>query len=176
MAWAQIRRHRPFNTVYSRGHNRGRVDADLQVMVAITTLATGLMLPSGYTANVVAGTPLAGPKWITLGVRNVTGLRAGAPRIVSFDLPSTFATASSQPAWRFPLLHGGVLAFGAGIPFTNTQRNVDLPDLVRSQGGAEESTYVEFVGTPPSPGTGSGIWGMLMVSGRFLTTRVLRTW
>jgi hypothetical protein len=158
------------NRVYVEVHNRGRVDADLQVMVAITNAATGLMLPSGYTANVVAGTPLAGPKWITLGVRNVTGLRAGAPRIVSFDLPST---SLPLPASLPGDSHYCMVAFlhSALDPFTNTQRNVDLLTLSDRKVGQKNLHIVEFVGTPPSPGTGPGIWGMLMVSGAFFTTR-----
>jgi hypothetical protein len=39
------------NRVYVEVHNRGRVDADVQIMAAITNAATGLMLPVGYTAN-----------------------------------------------------------------------------------------------------------------------------
>jgi hypothetical protein len=158
------------NRVYVEIHNRGRVDADVQVMVAITNAATGLMLPVGYTANVVAGTALPGPKWITLGVNTITGLHAGAPRIASFDLPST---SLPLPASLPGNSHFCMVAFlhSAQDPFTSTERNVDLLCLSDRKVGQKNLHIVEFVGTPPAPGTGPGIWGMLMISGAFFKSK-----
>jgi hypothetical protein len=160
------------NRVYVEVHNRGRVDADVQVMAAITNAATGLMLPSGYTANVTAGTPLPGTKWITLGVKSVTGLRAGAPRIVNFDLPSTSLPlpASLPGNSHFCMV---VFLHSTQDPYTSTERNVDLLTLADRKVGQKNLHIVEFIGTPPAPGTGPGIWAMLLVTGAFFRTKRL---
>ena len=144
------------NRVYVEVHNRGRVDANVQIMAAITNAATGLTLPAGYTANVAAGTPLAGPNWITLGVQNVAGLRAGAPRIVSFDLPST---SLPLPASLPGNSHYCMVAFlhSAQDPFVSTERNVDLLTLADRKVGQKNLHIVEFIGAPPPPGTGPGL-------------------
>jgi hypothetical protein len=153
------------NRVYVEVHNRGRTDAtNVQVMAAITNAATGLMLPAGYTANVIAGTPLPGPKWITLGVTNLPEIHAGFPRIASFDLPST---SLPLPASLPGNSHYCMVVFlhSAQDPFTSTQRNVDLLTLADRKVGQKNLHIVEFVGTPPPPGTGTGMWVMLLVSG-----------
>jgi len=160
------------NRVYVEVHNRGRVDADVQIMAAITNAATGLMLPVGYTANITAGTPLSGTKWITLGVKSVTGLRAGAPRIVNFDLPST---SLPLPASLPGNSHFCTVVFLHSLqdPYTSTERNVDLLTLADRKVGQKNLHIVEFIGTPPAPGTGPGIWGMLLVTGAFFKTKRL---
>jgi hypothetical protein len=158
------------NRVYVGVHNRGRVDADVQVMAAITNAATGLMLPVGYSANVTAGTPLPGPDWITLGVRNIAGLRAGAPRIVNFDLSST---SLPLPASLPGNSHYCMVVFlhSAQDPYVSIERNVDLLTLSDRKVGQKNLHIVEFVGVPPAPGTGPGIWAMLMVSGAFAKSK-----
>jgi hypothetical protein len=153
------------NRFYAEVHNRGRVDAtNVQVMAAITNAATGLGLPAGYTANVQAGTPLPGPKWITLGVQTIPVVRAGFPQIVHFDLPSTVlpmpASLPGNSHWC-----SVVFVHSAQDAFTGTLTNVDALTLADRKVGQKNLHLVEFVGTPPPPGTGTGIWAMLIVSG-----------
>jgi hypothetical protein len=153
------------NRFYAEIHNRGRVDAtNVQVMAAITNAATGLGLPAGFTANVQAGTALPGPKWITLGVRTVSVIRAGFPQVVHFDLPSTVlpmpASLPGNSHWC-----SVVFVHAAQDPFSSTISNVDALTLADRKVGQKNLHLVEFVGTPPPPGTGIGTWAMLIVSG-----------
>jgi hypothetical protein len=153
------------NRVYVEVHNRGRVDAtDVQVMAVVTNAATGLSLPAGYTANVQAGTALPGPKWITLGTVTIPIVRAGFPRIVHFDLPSTVLP---MPASLPGSSHWCMLAFvhSAQDGFTSAIANADALTLSDRKVGQKNLHLVEFVGTPPAPGTGVGTWAMLLVSG-----------
>jgi hypothetical protein len=161
------------NRVYVEVHNRGRVDAtNVKVMAAITNAATGLTLPAGYTANVVAGTPLAGPNWTTLGVATIPELRAGSPRIAYFDLPSTVLPL---PASLPGNSHYCMVTFlhADQDPFTSGQRNVDLLALADRKVGQKNLHIVEFIGTPPPPGSKTGRWAMLLVRGGNLRTRRL---
>jgi hypothetical protein len=153
------------NRFYAEVHNRGRVDAtNVQVMAAITNAATGLGLPAGYTANVQAGTALPGTKWITLGVQTIPAVRAGFPRVVHFDLPSTVlpmpASLPGNSHWC-----SVVFIHAAQDPFTSTISNVDALTIADRKVGQKNLHLVEFVGAPPPPGTGIGVWAMLMVSG-----------
>jgi hypothetical protein len=160
------------NRVYVEVHNRGRVPAaNVQVMAAITNAATGLLLPSGYTANVVAGTPLPGTKWTTLGVQNLTDLRAGLPQIAYFDLPST---ALPLPASLPGNSHYCMLVFlsSAQDPFTSTQQNADLLTLADRKVAQKNLHIIEFIGVPP-PSAKPGMWAMLMFGGGFLKEKGL---
>ena len=153
------------NRLYVEVHNRGRVDAtNVQVMAVVTNAATGLSLPAGYTANVQAGTALPGPKWVTLGVATVPVIRAGFPRVVHFDLPSTVLP---MPASLPGNSHWCLLAFvhAAQDPFTGTLTSADALTLADRKVGQKNLHLVEFIGTPPAPGTGPGVWAMLLVSG-----------
>ena len=157
------------NRVYVEVHNRGRFDAaNVQVMAALNNASAGLrLLPAGYTANVVAGTPLPGPDWTTLGVRTIPLLRAGSPRVVAFDLPSTVLPMPVKPSWTVPLTARGLHACPAQDPFSSTQRNVDLLTLADRKVGRENFHIVEFIGAPPPPSAGGGMWAMLLVNGVF---------
>ena len=153
------------NRLYVEVHNRGRFDAtNVQVTVAVTNAATGLGLPAGYTASVVAGTGLPGPKWITLGVQTLPVVRAGFPQIAHFDLPST---SLPLPASLPGASHWCTVAFvhAAGDPFTGTLGNVDALTLADRKVGQKNLHIVEFIGVPPPPATGLGMWAMLIVSG-----------
>ncbi|MEO8135560.1 MAG: hypothetical protein ABI831_16470, partial [Betaproteobacteria bacterium] len=153
------------NRLYVEVHNRGRADASaVQVMAAITNAGTGLSLPAGYTANVVAGTALPGPKWITLGVQTLVNLRAGFPQIAAFDIPSTVLPL---PASLPGNSHWCTLAFAHSIqdPFTSTVSNADGLTLADRKVGQKNLHIVEFIGVPPPPASGAGMWAMLMVSG-----------
>lgn len=160
------------NRVYVEVHNRGRVDTNVQVMAAITNAATGLNLPAGYTANVVAGTPLPGTAWTTLGVRNVTNLHAGSPQIVAFDLPSNVLPL---PASLPGNSHYCMVVFlhSTQDAFTSTQPNVDLLTVADRKVGQKNLHIVQFIGTPPPPATGPGMWGTLIVRGTFFKKRGL---
>ncbi len=153
------------NRVYAEVHNRGRADAtDVRVMAVVTNAGTGLGLPGGYTANVVSGTPLPGPKWVTLGAVTIPVVRAGSPEIVHFDLPSTVlplpASLPGDSHWCM-----AVFLHCAQDPFTSTITNVDALTLADRKVGQQNLTIVQFVGTPPPPGTGIGMWTLLWVSG-----------
>ena len=154
------------NRVYIEAHNRGRVDAtNVQVMAALTNASAGLgLLPAGYTANIVAGTPLPGPDWTTLGVQTIPLLRAGFPRIVAFDLPSTVLPLPASLPGQSHYCLVAFLHVGQD-PFTSTQRNVDLLTLADRKVGQKNLHIVEFVGTPPPPSAGMGMWGMLLING-----------
>jgi hypothetical protein len=156
------------NRVYVELHNRGRVDAaNVQAMAVVTNAATGLMLPAGYTANVAAGMPLPGSKWVTLGVQNVKNLRAGFPAVMCFDLPSTVlplpASLPGDSHWCMC-----VFLHSLQDPYTSTERNVDNLTLSDRKVGQKNLHIVEFVGAPPPPGTGIGMWAMLIVNGEIL--------
>lgn len=58
-------------------------------------------------------------------------------------------------------------------PFTGTERNVDLLALADPKVGQKNLHIVEFIGTPPPPGTGLGVWAMLLVQGSNLRERRL---
>ena len=161
------------NRVYVEVHNRGRVNAaNVQVMAAITNAATGLQLPAGYTASVTAGTPLADPKWTTLGVQNLTDLRAGFPQVAHFDLPSTSLPlpASLPGNSHFCMV---VFLHAAQDAFTGTQRNVDLLTLADRKVGQKNLHIVQFIGTPPAPSARPGVWAMLIVRGLFFKKKGL---
>jgi len=141
-------------------------------MAAVTNAGTGLGLPGGYTANVVAGTPLPGPKWVTLGTVTLPVVRAGYPEIAFFDLPSTVlpipASLPGNSHWCMV-----VFLHCAQDPFTNTISNVDLLTLNDRKVGQRNLEIVEFVGTPPPPATGIGMWAMFFFSGAHFKQRGL---
>jgi hypothetical protein len=66
-----------------------------------------------------------------------------------------------------------VFLHSAADPFTSTQRNVDLLTLADRKVGQKNLHIVEFVGTPPPPGTGPGRWAMLLVNGANLKAKRL---
>lgn len=156
------------NRVYVEVHNRGRVDAaDVQVMAAITNASAGLgALPAGYTANVINGTNIPSASWTTLGVQHLFNLRAGFPQIAAFDLPSTvLPLPASLPGQS----HFCLLAFvhSAQDPFASTQQNVDLLTISDRKVAQHNLHIVEFIGVPPPPSTGIGMWVMLDINGGF---------
>jgi hypothetical protein len=50
-------------------------------------------------------------------------------------------------------------------PFTSTITNADALTIADRKVGQKNLHIVEFIGTPPAPGTGPGMWAMLLVSG-----------
>ena len=159
------------NRVYVEVHNRGRFDANnVQVTVAIKNAATGLALPSGYTAAIIAGNPLPAP-WVTLGTVTLAVVRAGFPQIAAFDLPSDVLP---MPASLPGNSHWCSVAFVRCLqdPFTGTLSNVDALTLADRKVCQKNLHIVEFVGVPP-PTIGIGTWAMLIVSGAQLKKRGL---
>jgi hypothetical protein len=63
--------------------------------------------------------------------------------------------------------HWCMLAFvhAAQDSFASTITNADALTLADRKVGQKNLHLVEFIGTPPAPGTGPGIWAMLMVRG-----------
>jgi hypothetical protein len=99
-------------------------------------------------------------------------IRAGFPRIAFFDLPSTkLPLPASLPGNS----HYCMVTFlhCAQDPYTSTERNVDLLTLADRKVGQKNLHIVEFIGTPPPPGTGTGMWAMLVIQGANLKRRRL---
>jgi hypothetical protein len=130
------------------------------------------LLPNNYPANVVAGTPISTADWTTLGFVTLTSLHAGSPQVGYFDLPSTVLPlpASLPGQSHYCLLF---LLHSAQDPFTSTQQNADLLTLSDRKVGQKNLQIVQFVGTPPPPSEGMGMWTMLNVSGGFFKDRGL---
>ena len=151
------------NRVYVEVHNRGRDRRQTcKSWSPSPTLRPASPCPAGYTADVTAGNPLSGPNWTTLGYLTIPQLSAGLPQIAHFDLPSTsLPLPASLPGnshyCMVAILHS------ASDPFTNTQRNVDLLTLADRKVAQKNLHIVQFVGTPPPPGIGTGTWLMLLV-------------
>ncbi|MGO9266259.1 MAG: hypothetical protein ACLQBA_15505 [Candidatus Binataceae bacterium] len=160
------------NRVYAEIHNRGRVDAgSVQVMLLLADASAGLpLLPGGYTANVVAGTPITAPDWTTLGFVTLSGLHAGSPQIAYFDLPSTVLPlpASLPGQSHYCLL---VLLHSPQDPFTSTVQVVDTLTLMDRKVAQKNLNIVQFIGTPPPPSEGPGMWSMLNLTGSYFRDR-----
>jgi hypothetical protein len=162
------------NRVYAEVHNRGRVDAtNVQVMALLANASAGLPpLPSNYTADVVTGTPITTADWTTLGFVNLSGLHAGLPQIAYFDLPSTILPLpASLPGQSHYCLV--MILHSAQDPFASTQQNVDLLTLSDRKVGQKNLHIVQFVGVPPPPSEGMGMWVMLDLFGASLKERGL---
>ena len=154
------------NRVYVEVHNRGinvssaGVDkgADgVQVMLLVANASAGLAatpLPGGYATNVQAGTPISSASWQTVGITSINGLRAGAPQVVEFDLPSTMLPPpSSLPAQSHYCLLA--LLHHPNDQFNNTETNADLLTIADRKVTQKNLQIVDFTGTLPSPGTPS---------------------
>jgi photosystem II stability/assembly factor-like uncharacterized protein len=154
------------NRVYVLVHNRGPLIANsVRVLTAITNASTVLSpLPAGYTANIQAGTPLAGPDWTTIGIVTLNNLWPGYPQVAAFDLPSNLLPL---PASLPGQSHFCLLAFvhSTEEQFIATQQNVNLLTIQERKVGQKNLHIVQFVGTPPSPGTDIGTWARLDITG-----------
>lgn len=160
------------NRYYALVHNRGPLpEPTVQVMAAVTNASTVLSpLPTGYTANVQAGTPLPGTDWTTLGVVTLTDLRPGFPQVAAFDLPSTVlpVPASLPGQSHFCSL---VLLHSASDPYTSTERIVDTLTVAERKVAQKNLHVVQFVGTPPPPDATTGMWVRLDVGGHLFGRR-----
>jgi hypothetical protein len=159
------------NRVYVEVHNRGIVQVtSVQVMLLLANASAGLpLLPAGYQANVVSGTPISTAFWQTVGVYTITNLRAGFPQIAPFSLPSTMLP---PPASLPGQSHHCLLAFlhSSQDPFTSTQTNADLLTITDRKVAQRNVELVAFVGTPPPPGDGP--WARIDFYGLGLEQRV----
>ena len=74
--------------VHVQVHNRGLLPANgVRVMLLLAkATAVPLPLPAAYAASVQTGTPIHAGGWDTLGIAMLDDLRAGFPKIASFDL------------------------------------------------------------------------------------------
>lgn len=157
------------NRVYVLVHNRGPlVAATVRVTAAITNASTVLSpLPAGYAANIQAGTSLPGPDWHSLGSVMLSNLRPGFPQVAAFDLPSNLLPL---PASLPGQSHFCLLSFvhSSADPFVATETNPDLLTVNERKVAQKNLHLVQFVGTPPAPGTGTGTWARLDVTGFLL--------
>jgi photosystem II stability/assembly factor-like uncharacterized protein len=154
------------NRVYVLVHNRGPMTASsVRVLTAITNASTVLNpLPSGYAANIQAGTALAGPDWITLGTVNLSNLRPGFPQVAAFDLPSNILP---MPASLPGQSHFCLLTFlhSSADAFTAAEQNVDILTIQERKVAQKNLHIVQFIGTPPPAGKGIGNWARLDITG-----------
>jgi len=154
------------NRVYVLAHNRGPLTAaSVRVTAVITNASTVLSpLPAGYTANVQLGTSLPGPDWQTLGSVVLNNLRPGFPQVVAFDLPSNMLPL---PASLPGQSHFCLLSFvhSTADPFTATETNPDVLTIHERKVAQRNLHIVQFAGTPPVPGAGTGTWARLDVTG-----------
>lgn len=79
------------NRVYVQVHNRGLTPADgVKVFLLLARTGSGLpVLPAGFAADVRAGRLVNSSRWRTVGVQQLHDVRAGAPKVAAFDLPSS---------------------------------------------------------------------------------------
>lgn len=152
------------NRVFVEVHNRGIQPASsVQVMLLLTPASAGLVLPSGYRSNVLSGTPITAPGWQTVGIKTVSGLRVGAPQVVGFNLPSTMLPppASLPGASHYCAV---AILHSPDDQFTSTQTGIDPLCVADRKVGQKNLHIVQFVGTPPSPGSSTGSWSRLLLA------------
>ena len=145
------------NRVYVEVHNRGITDADnVQVMLLVANASAGLNsvpLPSGYATNVQSGTAISTTSWQTVGIKTVSGVRAGVPKIVEFSLPSTMLPPpTSLPAQSHYCLLA--LLHHPSDQFNNTETNADNLAIAERKVAQRNLQIVNFTGTLPAPGAG----------------------
>ena len=147
------------NRLYALVHNRGPLaESSVRVVAAITNASTVLQpLPSGYTANVQAGTALPGPDWTTLGTVTLTDLRPGLPQVAAFDLPSNLLPIPASLPGQSHYCCVVFLHAGDDV-YASTQRNVDILTVSERKVAQKNLHVVQFVGTPPPPESTTGIW------------------
>jgi hypothetical protein len=154
------------NRVYVEVHNRGiSVAQNIQVMLLLADASAGLpSLPSGYTSNVTSGTVITTALWQTVGFRTIATLKDGVPEVVEFPLPSTMLP---PPASLPGHSHQCLLAIlhSAADPFTSTQTNVDALTVADRKVGQKNLNVVQFIGVPPPPSIGPGMWAALRLHG-----------
>lgn len=149
------------NRVYVQVHNRGVQPASsVRVMLLVTNAAAGLPnLPTGYEANVQAGTPITTSTWKTVGFFTLNDLRVGFPQIAPFDLPSTMlAPPADLPAKQHHCLLA--LLHSPDDQFTSTQVVVDTLSPAERKAAHKNLHVVAFV-----PGPVAMRWEALWLNG-----------
>ena len=140
------------NRVYVEIHNRGIVEAaNVQVMLLLANASAGLpLLPAGYQANVLAGTPITSANWQTVGVKTLNSVRAGFPLVAEFNLPSTMLPPpASLPGQSHHCLLAIIHSSQDG--FTSTAVNADSLTITDRKVAQRNLELIAFVGTPPPP-------------------------
>ncbi|KUZ74811.1 hypothetical protein WI37_20760 [Burkholderia ubonensis] len=156
--------------VYVEVHNHGFFSAtSVNVMLLLCDASPHLpALPSGYTANVQAGTAVGGA-FTLVGVRSVSNLRAGFPQVVEFPLPSTMLPppASLPGDSHYCLV---ALLHSSQDAFASTQTDVDMLTITDRKVAQKNLHIVAFVGTPPPPAPWQ--WGEIHLHGGLKEARL----
>ena len=138
--------------VYVQVHNRGVTRADdVRVMLLLSNASAGLpALPAGYETDVQNGTPINNASWRTVGIESVDDVRAGFPKIASFNLDSSMLPPPANLAGND---HHCVLALvhHSADRYTATETNTDLNSLQERKAAHKNLKVVQFAGTLPAP-------------------------
>ncbi|MEM8897362.1 MAG: hypothetical protein AAGC85_04625 [Bacteroidota bacterium] len=88
--------------VYVQVHNRGIEDANEVKVYALLAPAQASVptLPADYHQKIKAEQPVEGNGWQTVGIKSVDQVIVGLPKVVSFDLDTSFFPRSSNLAGR----------------------------------------------------------------------------
>jgi len=113
---------------------------------------------------VTSGTAITTPLWQTVGFRTIVTLKDGVPEVVEFPLPSTMLPPPASLAGHS---HYCLLAILHSLddPFTSTQINADALTVADRKVGQKNLHIVQFVGVPPPPSVGPGMWAALQLHG-----------
>ncbi|MFP4421821.1 MAG: WD40/YVTN/BNR-like repeat-containing protein [Desulfococcaceae bacterium] len=128
---AKVHRQPLVNRVYVMVHNRGEVpaeDAEVILLIGARTAANDPAdLPADFRPLLLSGGNLDTDDWKLVGRKRISGIRAGLPRVVRFDLSSDHLPAAGDlPAEE----NRGLLVLvhqPRWDPFRGTE--VDVPDL-----------------------------------------------
>ncbi|UCD79854.1 MAG: hypothetical protein JSW26_00015 [Desulfobacterales bacterium] len=155
-AKAVVHRQPIVNRVYLQVHNRGIVPADdVQVVLLIGTRTAANVpanLPADWKATILSGGQINTADWKTVGSQSVSGVRAGLPRVVRFDL-----TSAHLPTWdQLPAQQQrrGLLAIvyqRRWDPLLGTAVNVQTLCNNHRQFAYKTITVERFTGTLPRP-------------------------
>jgi hypothetical protein len=137
--------------VYVQVHNRGVVPADgVRVMLLAANPTAGLPpLPDGYAACLQDGIPIHSDHWHTVGFATLEDVRAGSPKIASFDLhpgslPPPANPAGSQHPCVLALVHHPL------DPFPDNGPDAEALSLQERRAAHKNFHAVQFAGSPAS--------------------------
>ncbi|TKB24675.1 hypothetical protein FCL47_17750 [Desulfopila sp. IMCC35006] len=157
------------NRVYVQVHNRGSAWAHrIQVMLLIAVETGGAVpdLPEDFDYYVRRGTPVNRDGWRTVGLRNMSDLRAGHPRVTRFELSSDLLKelAGTGTPDLFQLL---IILHHKDDPFASSTRV--FSDLVESErlvaAKRVRATLLAGVAVPPATVSIANSWKPIGPSG-----------
>jgi len=155
------------NRVYVQVHNRGLTPADgVKVTLLLAQTAGGIPnLPANFEAAVRDGTPINTSRWRTVGLQVLNDVRAGAPKVAAFDLPSSLLPPPSE-------LSGGAehcllaLVHAPGDEFNNGQKSVAKLAAAERKAAYRAVKVAAFQGIHPGmaaldveENVGLAVWG-----------------